>query len=119
MLLVTVLATAAICCTVLKRKQKRKKKLWIQPWRLKRESCGAAHKLLPEFLRFNDYFHYNNFLRMNDTEFNHLLQLISPRIQKQNTTYRNCISPEEMLIITLRYLATGKIFYCEKKIAQS
>lgn len=86
----------------------KKRKLWMHPWRHSRESKGAAHVLVPDLLRFNDYFHFNNFVRMNENQFDFLLKLVSPMIQKQDTNMRKCIGPKERLIITLRYLATGK-----------
>lgn len=45
---------------------------------------------------------------MNENQFDFLLKLVSPMIQKQDTNMRKCIGPKERLIITLRYLATGK-----------
>nr|CAH7731986.1 unnamed protein product [Callosobruchus chinensis] len=48
-----------------------------------------------------------NYLRMNESSFNCLLDLIRPAIEKQNTLMREAVSPEKCLIATLRYLATG------------
>lgn len=50
-----------------------------------------------------------NFLRMDDQAFNKLLKKVENRIRKETFT-RECISPREKLIITLRYLATGESF---------
>ncbi|KAI4469788.1 hypothetical protein MML48_1g06842 [Holotrichia oblita] len=43
--------------------------------------------------------------------FDELLDLIANDIRKSDSNYREAISPEERLAITLRYLATGDTFY--------
>ena len=47
------------------------------------------------------------FLRMSPERFEHLLSLVGPLIQKEDTRFRRSISPEERLAVTLRFLATG------------
>lgn len=47
------------------------------------------------------------YLRMSPNRFEHLLSMIAPLIQKQETKMRKPISAAEQLVITLRYLATG------------
>jgi hypothetical protein len=44
--------------------------------------------------------------RMDDNCFKELLKLGAPHISKKNTKMRRCISAEEGLIATLRFLAT-------------
>lgn len=44
---------------------------------------------------------------MDVAEFETVLAAVAPLIQKANTTYRESISAEERLMVTLRYLATG------------
>ena len=46
---------------------------------------------------------------MSPERFECLLNLIAPTIQKKNTNFRECISPEERLVATLRFLATGDV----------
>ncbi|KAJ8349682.1 hypothetical protein SKAU_G00248120 [Synaphobranchus kaupii] len=36
--------------------------------------------------------------------------MVTPLIQRQNTNFRDCISPGERLMVTLRFLATGESF---------
>lgn len=45
---------------------------------------------------------------MNDECFEFLLNLVKPYITKNNTVMRQAISAEERLLITLRFLATGR-----------
>ena len=47
-------------------------------------------------------------VRMSPERFEHLLQLVGPKIKKQNTQFRTAISAEERLIVTLRFLASGE-----------
>ena len=44
---------------------------------------------------------------MSPSRFEHLLALVAPLIQKQETKMRKPISPAERLVVTLRYVATG------------
>ena len=45
---------------------------------------------------------------MSPERFEHLLQLVGPKIAKQGTKFRSLIKPEERLVITLRFLACGQ-----------
>lgn len=54
--------------------------------------------------------YFNNYLRMNEDIYLHLLSLVTPLIQKQNTVMRNAISPHERLTATLKPLATGRTY---------
>ncbi|XP_045480933.1 putative nuclease HARBI1 [Harmonia axyridis] len=47
---------------------------------------------------------------MPEETFHKLLELLRPKLTRQNTNMRESISPEERLIATLRYLATGCTF---------
>ena len=50
----------------------------------------------------------HRYIRMSPERFEHLLQLVGPKITKQNTQFRTAISAEERLIVTLRFLASGE-----------
>ncbi|XP_069800071.1 uncharacterized protein [Dendropsophus ebraccatus] len=47
---------------------------------------------------------------MSKSSFEDLLRHVGPTIQRQNTRFRRSVSPEERLMVTLRYLATGESF---------
>ncbi|PIO16536.1 hypothetical protein AB205_0079210, partial [Aquarana catesbeiana] len=51
---------------------------------------------------------FRNYLRMTDPIFHHLLALLSPYISRQDTCMRQAITPEQRLVATLQYLATGR-----------
>ena len=49
-----------------------------------------------------------NFLRMDMSTFNELLEMVTPIIKRRDTLMRDSISPAERLALTLlRFLATG------------
>lgn len=91
-------------------KRKPRRKIWVREWIAKRNEQGAYNQLMLE-LRKGDPEYYKNFLRMSAADFEYLLELISPRIKKQDTRMRKAITPGERLAVTLRYLATGKLIY--------
>lgn len=83
--------------------------VWVQEWVKKRETEGCYAKLLQE-LRANNPNLFRNFVRMSAEDFDFLLELVTPHIQKQDTAMRKAIPPGERLALTLRYLATGESF---------
>ncbi|VEN36077.1 unnamed protein product [Callosobruchus maculatus] len=66
--------------------------------------------MLRNELLLEDPNRYKNFLRMDNECFNKLLRMILPDIEKQNTKLRECISAEDRLAVTLRFLASGNSF---------
>ena len=86
-------------------KKKRKRRLWTKEYLLLRNKLSNIQilgALEPKDLR--------NYLRMGDAQFENLLQLVTPFIQKQNTNFRNSVSARERLTVTLRYLAMGNTY---------
>jgi hypothetical protein len=47
---------------------------------------------------------------MNEEKFKLLLSMVDPHLVKQSTNMRACITVEERLALTLRFLATGRSF---------
>lgn len=91
------------------RKRRRSRSVWVKDWLRRRNELGCFSTLLRELETESPHL-YKNFLRMNIADFNNLLQLVSPLIEKQNTSMREAISAGERLAVTLRYLATGDSF---------
>lgn len=87
-------------------KKKRPKKKWSKNWLLQRKTY--CHMNLIRELRENEKSDFLNYLRMDECRFSFLLNLVTPEIEKQNTVMREAVSAEERLIVTLRYLATGR-----------
>lgn len=90
-------------------KRPRPRSVWVHDWIKKRDTEGFYVKLLRE-LRSNQPQHYRNFVRMSGDDFDFLLNLVTPLIQKQETPMRKPISAGERLALTLRFLATGENF---------
>lgn len=92
--------------------RKNERRFWIRPSLGKRNEYGIE-KLLADLrkddigLRGEMRSSFQNFLRMSSENFEDLIQVVGPTIHKRNTNYRNAISVEERLAITLRFLATG------------
>jgi hypothetical protein len=61
-------------------------------------------------LEFNEDVLFKNFTRMSKTNFYMLWGIVEPMITKQNTRFRESVSAEMKLAITLRYLATRDSF---------
>lgn len=85
---------------------KAKKRFWVKDWLLKRDTL--SHMRLVQKLRTSATDDLKNYLRMDDTCFKELLSMVKPLISKKNTKMRKAITAEERLIVTLRYLATGR-----------
>lgn len=103
---------AAAAFLVLNKKKKRKHKYWVRPSLQERNLHGGVQ--LINSLRRDDLLagriedgHIRNFIRMSDSDFEWLLNLVAPKIKKIDTNYRKAITVTERLLITLRFLATG------------
>ena len=72
------LCATSVIAVIMRRRQKRRKKrkTWTQEWLKNRTSFGASFTLLAE-LRNMDVSRYRNFLRMDVTSFEELLQLVA------------------------------------------
>ncbi|KAL4718844.1 hypothetical protein ACJJTC_014074 [Scirpophaga incertulas] len=68
--------------------------------------CSMENQLT-ELLQEPESKEFQNFVRMSDSNFEYLLQNISPVISKQDTDFRESIPAKIRLAVTLRYLATG------------
>ncbi|XP_052745448.1 uncharacterized protein LOC112049627 [Bicyclus anynana] len=100
----------AICVYLLLRKKERKKKrqYWVHPILRDRFTHGQFQTLYPKLRSFEPKFF--NYLRMSINSFDELLEMMSKQIESNDTHMRSSVSPEEKLVITLRYLGTGCSF---------
>ncbi|XP_049315669.1 uncharacterized protein LOC125779122 [Bactrocera dorsalis] len=109
-------AVALLTIATLKLKKKNQKRktnpkqrsIWVRNWLERRNTNGAYETTLREFREVdNQKFLFKNYVRMNENNFNELLQLISPLIKKKDTCFREAIPASHRLACTLRFLATG------------
>uniref|UniRef100_A0A8C5LW04 DDE Tnp4 domain-containing protein n=1 Tax=Leptobrachium leishanense TaxID=445787 RepID=A0A8C5LW04_9ANUR len=87
--------------------------------RNKRQLCSWVHPIIAARymhghfvmlyrpLRERDPAKFFNYLRMSIPSFDELLSKVREPLMKRDTNMRDAIPPEEMLVITLRYLASG------------
>ena len=92
-----------------KKPKTNKGRIWVKNWISSRTKLGAYHTLLKK-LASEDISAYKNYLRMDATTFEELLQKVAPIISKQDTQMRDAITAGKRLAVTLRYLASGKMF---------
>lgn len=96
------IAFVVALCTNIENKRK-KRRMWTKEWLQKRKEFSHL-KLLKEL----DSDDFRSYLRLDNETFTELLNLVKPLITKQNTIMREAITAEERLIVTLKYLATGR-----------
>ena len=99
----------ALAVVARRRRRRRRRRWWVRPWLQRRLQHGAYHALLQE-LYVEDEGSTRNFVRMDIAHFDKLLQLVTPLLVKQETGMRQPIPPGERLAVTLRFLASGKIY---------
>lgn len=95
-------AAFIVIYSLLKKKNIRKHRRWWQTQIFRKQ-----HNLLNILVSESGYDQFKNFTRMTKNDFEFLLNLITPKIMKKDTTFRRAISPRDRLALTLRFLATG------------
>ncbi|XP_043264894.1 uncharacterized protein LOC122404736 [Colletes gigas] len=105
-----ILACAAFICmkSVLKKK-KRKARRWWMASLFQNRSISAATDLLYD-IRKGDARHFNACCRVPREVFDELLEMLTSKIQKEDTRYRSAIPASERLAVTLNFLATGNSY---------
>ncbi|XP_069612579.1 uncharacterized protein [Ranitomeya imitator] len=87
-------------------RRRQRRRFWRHPIIEVRETRGAYHTLYAELNanpeKFQDY------TRMSQDSFRDLLSRVEGSIRRQDTRLRRAIPPEERLLVTLRFLATGE-----------
>ena len=85
-----------------------KRRCWMKEW-LKKHDKYSHVNLLKEIsaVEVDDY---KNYLRMNEETFDKVLRKIEPFLSRKDTVMRSSLPASERLVLTLRYLATGRNF---------
>ena len=100
-------AAVAAAATIIINKKKRYRKRWMASF-LERRNRNLY--ILGE-VRMDSCALFRNFTRMTASDFELLLQLIAPSIEKQDTNMREAIPISTRLAVTLRFLATGDSYH--------
>ena len=79
----------------------------MHPINKQREQCGIYNNLLQEMRNDNASERHNRYLRMTKHSFDHLLEMITSLIKKDDTNMREAIIPGLKLAVTLHHLAEG------------
>ncbi|KAL5235250.1 hypothetical protein ACI65C_002660 [Semiaphis heraclei] len=83
---------------VLKRKKNRK--YWVHPLLSARSTKGLLNLFYNDLRKYEDNFF--NYLRMSVSSFDELMEQLQEDLTGQQTNMRECISPLEKLVVTLR-----------------
>nr|XP_039270100.1 protein ALP1-like [Styela clava] len=86
--------------------EQKQREHWVHPILKRRKELGEYHRLVQE-MRLERTVAFRNQYRLDPGMFDDLRSLVAPYITKTTTNFREPISPEERLGITLRFLATG------------
>ncbi|KXJ06492.1 hypothetical protein AC249_AIPGENE21392 [Exaiptasia diaphana] len=75
----------------------------------KKKTAKEEEELVAE-LELEDVQGYNQYFRMDKSQFSYLGDLIDTLVRRSDTVMRKSIKTDERLAVTLRYLATGETF---------
>ena len=76
------------------------RRYWVHETIQGREALGEFHRLVSELRLDGERFH--RYFRVSIQQFDELLRLVGPLIQKKNTNFRSAMSPAQRLAVTLR-----------------
>ena len=78
---------------VLRRARRRRQRtVWVRPWLQRRAELGQYDRLMTE-LEMEDPAGYRNFIRMDRHLFSELVDVLTPRIQRNTINYRKGLQP--------------------------
>lgn len=86
------------------RKRRGRKRIWVHELNLSRKATSVFNRF-QQLKEFHDRFH--ELFRMSSITFQYLLDVLRPRIIRQDTVMRAAIDPETRLCITLHFLTSG------------
>ncbi len=113
-------ATIVFLSTVLVQKlKKRPRRYWIRPSLLARSKYSATDFMRDLILDDEDLLSleyrsgagFRNFFQISSSTFEEILNMIGSKIARQDTPFRKAIPAHERLAVTLRFLATGDLYY--------
>jgi len=94
------LACVAYLYSRVVRKRKKNRKYWVHPLLSDRSTKGLFNLFYNDLRKYEDKFF--NYLRMSVNSFDELMEKLQEDLTGQQTNMRECISPLEKLVVTLR-----------------
>ncbi|XP_073471047.1 uncharacterized protein [Aquarana catesbeiana] len=85
-----------------------RRRFWVHPMVSNRFSTGYFGNIYSQLRSYPTKFF--NFTRMSVPLFDDLLERLRPRLTRMDTVMRSSVSPEERMLVTLRFLATGQSY---------
>lgn len=83
-----------------RRAKKKNRKFWVHPLIADRSAKGLFNLFYYDLRKYEENFF--NYLRMSISSFDELLGIVKDDLTGQHTNMRDCISPVEKLVVTLR-----------------
>ena len=83
-----------------RRRMRKRRSIWVHAIFQKRKEKGVYHHLVQELKLHEDRF--QEYFRMTRLQFQELLQMVGPLIQKNDTILRESIGPEKRLAICIQ-----------------
>lgn len=102
-----IIASAAFIILSQTLKKKRRKRRWWVTNLMQRRILDNVGETMTDMQEQEESGQFLSFCRMASEDFDHLLSLISEKIRKPSTNFRDAIPAYDRLGVTLRYLATG------------
>lgn len=102
-----IIASAAFIILSQTLKKKRRKRRWWVSNLMQRRIVDNVGETMTDMQEQEESGQFHNFCRMASEDFDHLLSLISDKIRKSSTNFRDSIPAYDRLAVTLRFLATG------------
>ncbi|KAF0760466.1 putative nuclease HARBI1 [Aphis craccivora] len=90
------------------KKTRRNRRWWIS--RMYKNTTDRGLNLLNDLQFDENILHFQNFTRMSSEDFQLLINLIGPKVVKQDTNMRPAITVKIRLAVTLRFFATGESY---------
>lgn len=90
-----------------RRRKRKRRRIWEDPLSINRMQESDYFVLFSKRIK-NNPIQFRSFLRMSRLTFYELLHLIESDLRHEDTHLRLSVSPEERLVITIRYVSNIK-----------